>query len=167
MMISAFRLKGPKALGVVALIFTTMLVYADEYAYKPSGHNAEHTLKLGEKWNTDEVVRLGMDNIRQAVSASQGDIIQSRLSSQDYLRIANVVDQNVAVVVKKCRLSPDADKAFHTIVLVDLIGDVELMRTTQNVKAQQVGALGVLQTLRNYGKYFQHPGWSLEAAKSR
>ncbi|OGV76731.1 MAG: hypothetical protein A3I83_07405 [Methylotenera sp. RIFCSPLOWO2_02_FULL_45_14] len=166
-MIAAFRLRGLKALGAIGLIFTTMLVYADEHAHKPSGQATEHTLKPGEKWETDEVVRLGMDNIRQAVSASQDDIIKGRLSTQDYQRIANVIDKNVAEIVKKCRLSQNADKAFHAVVLVDLMGGVEFMRTSQNVQAQRVGALGVLQTLHNYGKYFQHTGWSLDVIKSR
>lgn len=159
-MITTFQLKGLKALGALALIFSTVSAHADGYIYKPNKPASEHTLKQGEKWRTDEAVRFGMDNIRQAVSVSQGDIIQGKLNSQDYLAIADVVDRNVTDMVKKCKLSPEADKAFHTVVLVDLKGSVEFMRVSQNVQTQRVGALAVLQTLRNYGKYFQHNGWS-------
>lgn len=159
-MITTFQLKGLKALGALVLIFSTVSAHADGYVYKPNKPASEKTLKLGEKWSTDEVVRLGMDNIRQAVSVSQGDIIQGKLNSQDYLAIADAVDRNVTDMVKKCKLSPDADKAFHIVVLVDLKGSVEFMRVSRNVQTQRVGALAVLQTLRNYGKYFQHNGWS-------
>ncbi len=159
-MITTFQLKGLKALGALVLIFSTVSAHADGYVYKPNKPASEKTLKLGEKWSTDEVVRFGMDNIRQAVSVSQGDIIQGKLNSQDYLAIADAVDRNVTDMVKKCKLSPDADKAFHIVVLVDLKGSVEFMRVSRNVQTQRVGALAVLQTLRNYGKYFQHNGWS-------
>ena len=159
-MITTFQLKGLKALGALVLIFSTVSAHADGYVYKPNKPASEKTLKLGEKWSTDEVVRFGMDNIRQAVSLSQGDIIQGKLNSQDYLAIADAVDRNVTDMVKKCKLSPDADKAFHIVVLVDLKGSVEFMRVSRNVQTQRVGALAVLQTLRNYGKYFQHNGWS-------
>ena len=159
-MITTFQLKGLKALGALVLIFSTVSAHADGYVYKPNKPASEKTLKLGEKWSTDEVVRFGMDNIRQAVSLSQGDIIQGKLNSQDYLAIADAVDRNVSDMVKKCKLSPDADKAFHIVVLVDLKGSVEFMRVSRNVQTQRVGALAVLQTLRNYGKYFQHNGWS-------
>lgn len=159
-MITTFQLKGLKALGALVLIFSTVSAHADGYVYKANKPASEKTLKLGEKWSTDEVVRFGMDNIRQAVSVSQGDIIQGKLNSQDYLAIADAVDRNVTDMVKKCKLSPDADKAFHIVVLVDLKGSVEFMRVSRNVQTQRVGALAVLQTLRNYGKYFQHNGWS-------
>jgi hypothetical protein len=63
--------------------------------------------------------------------------------------------------VKNCKLSKEADAAFHTIVLADLSQSAELMRTSPKLKVQRAGALGVLQALRNYGEYFQHPGWSV------
>lgn len=165
-MIAALRSRGLKVLGAIGLIFITTLVYADEHAYKPGGQDPKYILKQGEKWATDEVVRLGMDNIRQAVTANQNDIIKERLSTQGYQQLANVIDKNVANIVKNCKLTQGADKAFHVIVLVDLMEGVKFMRTSQNVQAQRVGALSVLQTLRNYGKYFQHPGWSMDVAKS-
>ncbi|MDZ4141966.1 MAG: hypothetical protein U1C48_08180 [Methylotenera sp.] len=165
-MIAALRSRGLKVLGTIGLIFITTLVYADEHAYKPGGQDTKYILKQGEKWATDEVVRLGMDNIRQAVTANQNDIIKEHFSTQGYQQLANVIDKNVANIVKNCKLTQGADKAFHVIVLVDLMDGVKFMRTSQNVQAQRVGALSVLQTLRNYGKYFQHPGWSMDVAKS-
>jgi hypothetical protein len=124
-------------------------------------------LNLGQKWPTDEVLRQGMDNIRQVMTASQEGIEKERLSAQDYQRLAAVVDKNVAAIVKNCKLTKEADKAFHTIVLADLTQSAELMRISPKLRVQRVGALGVLQALRNYGEYFQHPAWSMGVVKTR
>ncbi|PPC93123.1 hypothetical protein [Methylotenera mobilis] len=170
MLTAAFLWRGINLLSALCLILVTTPAYADEHQHlHQSQSNAEssmHVLKPGEKWKTDEVVKLGMDNIRQAISVRQDDIIKGRLSAHDYHRIAIVIERNAAEIVRNCKLAKDADRAFHRVVLVDLLDGVTLMRTSKNIQAQRVGALGVLQSLRNYGKYFQHDGWSLDAVKS-
>ncbi|PPC81669.1 MAG: hypothetical protein CTY35_05295 [Methylotenera sp.] len=170
MLAAAFLWRGINLLSALCLILVTTPAYADEHQHlHQSQSNAEssmHVLKPGEKWKTDEVVKLGMDNIRQAISVRQDDIIKGRLSTHDYHRIAIVIERNAAEIVRNCKLAKDADRAFHRVVLVDLLDGVTLMRTSKNIQAQRVGALGVLQSLRNYGKYFQHDGWSLDAVKS-
>jgi hypothetical protein len=170
MLTAAFLWRGINLLSALCLILVTTPAYADEHQHlHQSQSNAEssmHVLKPGEKWKTDKVVKLGMDNIRQAISVRQDDIIKGRLSAHDYHRIAIVIERNAAEIVRNCKLAKDADRAFHRVVLVDLLDGVTLMRTSKNIQAQRVGALGVLQSLRNYGKYFQHDGWSLDAVKS-
>lgn len=167
MMTTTFLLRGVNVLSAICLVLATTPVYADEHHHQSNVQPSSQVLKPGEKWKTDEVVRQGMDNIRLAISANQDDIVKGRLTAQDYQRIANVVDKNAAEIVKNCRLSKDVDSAFHTIVLVDLLDGVTFMRTSQNIQAQRVGALAVLQTLRNYGKYFEHAGWSLDIVRPR
>jgi hypothetical protein len=167
MMTTTFLWRGINVLSAICLVLATTPVYADEHHHHSNAQPSKQVLKPGEKWKTDEVVRQGMDNIRLAISANQDDIVKGRLTAQDYQRIANVVDKNVAEIVKNCRLSKDVDSALHTIVLVDLLDGVTFMRTSQNIQAQRVGALAVLQTLRNYGKYFEHAGWSLDIVRPR
>lgn len=167
MMAITFLRRGINVLSAICLVLAAMPVFADEHHHHTNAQSSTYILKSGEKWKTDEVVWLGMDNIRQAISANQNDIVNGRLSAHDYQRIASVVDKNVAEIVKNCRLSEGADSAFHSIVLLDLLDGVTFMRTSQNIQAQRVGALGVLQTLRNYGKYFQHTGWSLDVVNLR
>lgn len=168
MLTAAFLWRGINVLSALCLVLVTTPAYAEEHQHQ-SQSNAEpsmHVLKPGEKWKTDEVVKLGMDNIHQAISARQDDIIKGRLSAHDYHRIAIVIERNAAEIVRSCKLAKDADSAFHSVVLVDLLDGVTLMRTSKNIQAQRVGALGVLQALRNYVKYFQHKGWDLDAVKS-
>jgi hypothetical protein len=107
-----------------------------------------------------------MDSIRQAMLASREAIDKERLGAQDYQRLAATVSRETSNIVKNCRLSKEADAAFHSIVLADLLHGAELMRTSPKVQAQRAGALGVLQSLRNYGEYFQHPGWTIDPAKA-
>jgi hypothetical protein len=170
MLTAAFLWRGINVLSALCLVLVTTPAYAEEHQHQhKSQSNAQpsmHVLKPGEKWKTDEVVKLGMNNIRQAISARQDDITKGRLSAHDYHRIAIVIERNAAEIVRNCKLAKDADSAFHSVVLVDLLDGVTLMRTSKNIQAQRVGALGVFQAFRNYGKYFQHEGWDLDAVKS-
>ena len=166
-MSTTLRSKILKNLGLMGLILMTTYAYGDNYAYKPSGKAAEHILKKGQQWQTDEVLRLSMDNIRQAMATSQDDIVKERLGAQDYQRLAKLIDKNLNHIANNSKLNQDANKAFHVIVTADLMSSSEIMRASPNLQAQRVGALGALQTLRNYGKYFQHPGWSINVKSVR
>jgi len=166
-MLTVLRSTGFKVFGAMGLMFLATLVYADEHTHKSSERGAEHSLNHGKKWETDEKLRQGMDNILQVMTINQEGIEKERLSAQDYQRLAEAVDKNVADIVKNCKLTKEADAAFHTVVLADLTQSTQLMRTSPKIQAQRVGALGVLQSLRNYGEFFQHPGWHLGVTKSR
>jgi hypothetical protein len=163
---TALILNGVKVLSSIGLVLSLSLfdinVYADEYAYKPSGKYVVQPLKHGEKWQTDEVLRTGMDSIRETITVSQDDVLKERLVASEYLRLANEIDKNIAYIIKNFKLTADAERAFRNVVLVDLSEGTGLMRSSKDIQVQRLGALGVLQTLRNYGKYFQHAGWHYE-----
>ena len=161
MMRAILRFAGLGVCIATALISAAAPVYADGQTRKDEGHRAAPALKQGQKWATDESLRGGMNNIRQTMIANREAIEQERLSTQDYQRLAEAVGKETADIVKNSTLSKEADAAFHAIVLTDLTQSTELMRASPKVQAQRVGALGVLQSLRNYGEYFQHPGWDL------
>lgn len=111
------------------------------------------------KWETDDIVRQRMENVRQAVAAKDAEIQQDRLDSSGYQQLAEVINTNVDHILKDCKLTQAADAALNTVVLMDLTRSSELMRTSPKRPAQRAGALGVLQSLRLYGEYFEHPGW--------
>lgn len=148
------------------LISLAAPVYADTNAQtlRQGTQSSAPTLRQGQKWETDEVLRQGMDNIRRAMIANREAIKQGQFSTQDYQRLAAAVDQEVAGIVKNCKLSKEADKAFHVIVLADLAQSTESVRTSPKVQAQRAWVFGALQSLRNYGEYFQHSGWHVDPA---
>jgi hypothetical protein len=161
MMLAILRLAGLGVYVAAGLISLAAPAYAGEQTLKHGAPSAAPTLKPSQKLATDEVLRRGMDNIRQVMIANREAIENERLSTQDYQRLAAAVDKEAADIVKNCKLSKEADMAFHSIVLADLTQSTELMRASPKVQVQRAGALGVLQSLRNYGEYFEHPGWDM------
>jgi hypothetical protein len=158
------RLTSLKILGIMGLLFFATFASADD-GHQSASQGAGPASKQGQKWEADEALRQGMDDILRSMAASRADIEKECLNAHDYQRLADMVDRNATAIVKNCKLSKDADKAFHTIVLNDLTGGAQLMRSSPRLQAKRVGALGVLQSLRNYGEYFQHPDWSMGATK--
>lgn len=154
------RLISLKLLSIISLVFFAMSAVADENTQQ----SHVQALKQDRKWEADEVLRQGMNSIRQVMVASRDDIEKERLNAQDYERLAEVVEKNTAAIVKNCKLSKEADKAFHTIILADLTGSAQMMRSSPKTQVKRAGALGVFQALRNYGMYFQHVGWSIETS---
>lgn len=160
-MLALLRLAGLGICVATGMVSLAAPVYADEHEHKHEAQPAAPVLKPGQKWASDEVLRQGMDNIRQAMLANREAIEKERLDVQDYQRLAAAVNKDVADIVKNCKLSKEADSAFHTIVLADLTQSTELMQVSPKVQVQRAGAFGVLQSLRLYGEYFQHPGWDI------
>jgi hypothetical protein len=160
--------------GLAVLVAAGCLVAtparAAEHAHHHHGHDAHATTRVpnaGQKWATDDTLRRGMESIRQTMSPQLEAIEKGRLGGKDYQRMGTAVHKSIVEVVSQCKLPKDADSALHSIVLGDLVQGAELMQKSAKVDTQRAAALGVLQALRNYGDYFQHPGWSLGPAAGR
>ena len=97
----------------------------------------------------DAVLRQDMETIRQAVTANQETIKKNRLGTQNYKRLADTVDTNIASIVKHCRLTKDIDEAFHTIVLADLSRSTKMIRTSEKIKIQRAGVPEGKSILKN------------------
>lgn len=158
------RLMNVKLFGLLGCVLLSSSVYAEGHQHAHAEGTAQRA-QAGKKWETDEVLKSGMDGIRQAMVARRADIDADKLTSQDYQKLGEVLDQHTTRIVQNCKLNKDTDRAFHSVVLADLMRDTALMRTSPKIQIQRLSALGVMQTLRHYGESFQHPGWSLEAAQ--
>lgn len=157
---TVLRSTGFKLLCCVVLVFSTSLVYSQVSAQKLHASSAVTTLNSGNKWETDDAVRKGMENIHQAMTTSQQGIAKEQLSAQDYQQLADTIDKNLAAIVNTRHVSKEAETAFHLVVMMDLTQSTALMRSALKVQLQRAGAFGVQQSLRNYGQHFQHPGWT-------
>lgn len=160
-MSALLRLAGLGVCVATGLISLAAPVYANEHTHKHDAQHAAPTLKQGQKWATDEVLRQGMDTIRKTMLANRDAIEKERLTTKDYQQLAATIGKETTNIIKNCKLSKEADEAFHTIVLVDLRQNMEWMRTSPRVQVQRAAAFGIQQALRNYGDYFQHPGWEI------
>ena len=166
MMFAVLRSTRLKAFGAVGLLVLAAQVGAATPAPKAEPPRASATAQA-KQWETDAAVRQGMGNILQTMQPEQENIEKKRLGTQDYQRLGKVLDQNISEFLNNRKLSKEAEKPFHTVVMLDLTHAVELMRLSPKVELQRVAALGVLQTLHHYGEYFQHPGWPMNATPSR
>lgn len=122
------------------------------------GHSApamELTLDNGRKWQTDEALRTGMDQIRAAFDAALPRIHEGRYSAAEYAALAGKVQEQVDYVVANCKLPEEADQQLH-VALTQVLDGVNAMKEDSG---QDKGAVTILQALNAYGEHFDHPGW--------
>ena len=64
---------------------------------------------------------IGMDIIYESITVSQDDVLKGCLVASEYLRLANEIDKNIADIIKNCKSSAYADRAFHNELLTDFL----------------------------------------------
>lgn len=117
------------------------------------GHGAEGGLQLnaGQKWQTDQPLREGMERIRGLV------IVASPTgSASDMEALANGIQQQVDYLIANCKLAPAADEALH-VMIADLLEGADLV-TKKNDPPSGIAVMR--KALETYPKYFDHAGWS-------
>lgn len=126
-------------------------------------HGAAEPTKLqlnaGKKWATDAPLRQSMNEINQAMAKALPAIHKDQFSSADYQALAATVSAKVSSAVEQCKLAPEADAMLH-LIIADLMAGAEIMEG-KSAQARHDGAVRVLEALKAYGKYFQHPGWKI------
>ncbi len=119
-------------------------------------------LNAGKKWATDVVLRQSMADINQAMATALPLIHKDRFGDSDYAALATTVNQKVGYAIENCKLEPKADAMLH-IVIGDLMAGAEIMEGKTAGKRHD-GAVRVMQALKSYGRYFQHPNWKVAGA---
>lgn len=150
-----------KPLAVAALAFGLALsgpaFAATEHAH--GGHGAatiELTLDNGQKWPTDEALRRGMGEMRNAMETSLERIHAGQFTSTDYAALADRLQQQVDYVTANCKLPEEADAQLH-IVLAEIIESIDTMRRETD---RSQGALKTIAALDAYAEHFDHPNWT-------
>ena len=143
------------------LLIATAPVSAAEHAHPAPASAARSTLQGAapvHKFVTDAALRQGMTTIAAVVGQPAAAIEAGTLKGPAYLDMATQIDGQVAYIFKNCKLEPKADHMLHDI-LHDVSEAVVLMRRS-SVPIQRTGVIALNQALRNYAKYFDHPGWT-------
>ncbi len=156
--------------SVIGLLLGSMLVGAAMVAtpaLAQNEHKHEHasapaasarTTAPAKKFVTDDALRKGMASIASIVAKPAKEIQEASLKGPAYLEMARQVEGQVADIIKNCKLEPKADHTLHEIIF-DVNQSIGLMRRN-SVEIQRTGVLALNQALRNYAKYFDHPGWT-------
>jgi hypothetical protein len=124
------------------------------YHLHGNGHShearGELQLNAGQKWDTDQPLRAGMDRIRELVSAARPDG-----SATEMQALASGIQQQVDYLTANCKLSPAADETLH-VMIADFLEGADLV--TQKNDPQR-GIAVMRKALETYPKYFNHAGW--------
>lgn len=117
------------------------------------GHGAGGGLQLnaGQKWETDQPLREGMERIRGLVIAAN-----PTGSAADMEVLAKGVQQEVDYLIANCKLPPAADETLH-VMIADFLEGGELVTKKND---PQRGIAVMRNALETYPKYFDHAGWS-------
>ena len=104
----------------------------------------------GGLWPTDEPLRVGMSRIEVAVeqAAAEGQA----LSPEGGRQLAGVVEENVAYIVKNCKLPPQPDAALHVLIgrMITAASQLKGEGSAEEAVRQLVGVL------RDYRGTFDH-----------
>ncbi|BAL22452.1 hypothetical protein [Azoarcus sp. KH32C] len=151
-----------RRLLIACAVAATAALFAAPGASAATGH--EHgapalRLNAGAKWATDAALRQGMTKIRTDVEATLPAIHAGRFTAGQYEALGKAVESQLAYIVGNCKLAPDADAVLHGVIagLSDGAGILTGKRAAPDRKA---GALQIVAALDNYGRYFDHPGWT-------
>ena len=119
------------------------------------------TLKLNgkSKWQTDAPLRAGMTKLKDLVEAAHPAIHGRKYTEAEYRALAGKLDEAMAGIFRDCKLPPDADAQLH-IVLVDVMAGSAAMKGEGKLEERRSGAVKVIMALRQYGEFFDHPGWT-------
>lgn len=110
----------------------------------------------GQPWATDAPLVEGMERIRAAVAEAAA---QSALDAAAAAALARTVRDQVDFLIANCQLEPDADATLH-VFIAQLLGAAAALEADP---ASPEGLPQLQETLREYPRYFAHPGWLPEA----
>ncbi len=145
-------------LSVLALLNTGAALAQEHHHHShDNGQTPQITLDNGKKWATDTNLRLGMSRIRDVLAADLPAIHSGKATAEQYRALAQKTDDQIAFMVKNCKLEPKVDAMLH-LVLADIIAGADAMKT-QGTSDAYKGAVKIARALDNYGKYFDHPDW--------
>lgn len=139
-----------------ALGFSGVSLAADGVAVDDHDHgDVPFAMQLnnGEKWLIDPPLRQAMSDISEAMRQSLPAIHEDQFPAEDYVPLANQVNEGVAHMVANCELPPDADAQLHMII-AQLMAGSEKMTDSD---APREGAVQVLGALDAYQQYFDDP----------
>jgi hypothetical protein len=119
----------------------------------------EAALELNQaKWQTDESLRRGMENIREALFEHRHIFHGADDTGTDYGALAAQVTGEVAFIVQNSKLDPLADAELHKLI-GQMVSGAEAMEGKKRGVTRRVGAERIAEALADYARLFEHPGW--------
>jgi hypothetical protein len=145
-----------------ALAASLIAMTGPAFAVEPHSHDGaapahKLTLDHGRKWATDAPLREGMAQIRAALARQHAAVKKGTMSDAGYAELGATIEKNVASIVAKCKLSPEADANLH-VVIAELTGAADVLQAGPTANHEEA-ARKAMNAVNLYGRYFDHPGW--------
>ncbi|MCA1804930.1 MAG: hypothetical protein LC646_06250, partial [Xanthomonadaceae bacterium] len=112
-------------------------------------------LNEGERWTTDAALREGMERVHATFVEVLPAYQRGEFTPEAATDTARAIDDHVAFLVENCKLEPAADAVLHVLVGELLQGAEALRQAPQSGE----GLPRIHAALRDYPRYFDHPGW--------
>lgn len=146
--------------GLLALVMATSSAAA--IAGSPaSGHEAHHLPLSGlmlngeARWSTDTALRSGMNGIREAVVSTLHGAGERPMTAQEATVLADTIQNQISYMIANCKLAPQADAVLHVLLGQLLEGAAALKQNPADTAALHT----IIEALKNYPVYFDHPDW--------
>ena len=111
---------------------------------------------LFRSWATTQALRTGMERLRDSVTPALVAQEEGRLTAGEAGKLPAAVQAHVTYVMRNCQLAPKADATLHVFLTRSLEGAAELAADPHSYP----GAEKLAAVLRDYPRYFDHPGWN-------
>lgn len=149
-----------KFLVVLPLVLALAAPLASHAEDHSKHGKAQHKLELnaGKKWATDDALRQAMSTVRTSVAATMTAVHGGKATDGDFDATAKVVADQVAYMVKNCKLEEKADAQLHTLIGAMMVG-AEALEGKRPDASRTSGLVSVAEALNAYGTHFAHPGW--------
>lgn len=151
-----------RSLHLIVIIFllgSGHSVPAGEHSHHSDAKNTEIQLDHGKKWATDISLRRAMKSLNDLARENLPAIHAGTFSDESYKKMGMAMVEQTNLIFKNCKLSPDADKELHKILINILNSEKVFMNKDQTVNKHDA-FVSILNSLKLYGSYFQHDGWN-------
>jgi hypothetical protein len=99
-----------------------------------------------------------MSAIHELVHGAPAALHKGTAKAEAYAELGGRIEREVGRIVAECKLTPQADEQLH-LVIADIVAGADAMKGAKLSAEGRGGLVKVAGALRNYGKFFDHPGW--------
>lgn len=133
---------------------------AADTAHGHHGHEVHGSMELnqGQKWEIDDALFQGMNELHQIVSIALEGIEENSLKADDYTNMSGELTTQFTYIMENCNLEPEPDIQLH-ILLANIIQNIEVIEGKVDGEQPEDGVLAMAKTLNSYGEHFNHPNW--------
>lgn len=131
----------------------TLVSFSLAHAADPA-HHGHHTTttkatptapenKHGAKWKIDHVMQESMDSIRAEKLKAEKLVAAKKITQKDYQALSQVITKSAENIVTNCKLSAEADEAFHGVLgeLLNVADDLQDSKKTKPAMKKLAEAL--------------------------